>query len=59
MRKLSSGKGGAAAILAVLYFYTGELYPTEIRSTAVGLCSTVGHIAATLAPEVRRVIKDM
>ncbi len=39
-------------MFALIYLYTAELYPTEIRSTAVGLCSTFARIGGVAAPQV-------
>ena len=47
-----SGKFGAAAGFSVVYLYTAELYPTKIRSTAIGLCSTFARIGGIAAPQV-------
>lgn len=38
------GKFNAAACFAIVYVYTAELFPTVIRNTAVGTCSTIGKI---------------
>ena len=46
------GKFGATAAFAVVIVQTAELYPTAIRGTALGLCSTVARIAGFLAPQV-------
>ena len=35
--------------------YTAELYPTEIRGTALGLCSVLGRVGSILAPQVKAV----
>ena len=32
--------------------FTAELYPTPIRNTALGVCTTVGRLGAVLAPWV-------
>lgn len=34
----------------VLYVYTGELWPTNIRSTVMGICSMFGRTGSILAP---------
>ena len=46
------GKFGATASFAVVYLYTAELYPTQIRSTAIGMCSMMARIGGFAAPQV-------
>ncbi|XP_023325051.1 organic cation transporter protein [Eurytemora carolleeae] len=43
------GKFGAAASFAIVYVYTAELFPTVIRSQAVGTCSLVARIGGITA----------
>ena len=38
------GKFGATCAFSTVYLYTSELFPTSIRGTAVGLCSTIARI---------------
>ena len=47
-----SGKFGAAGSFALIYLYTAELYPTEIRGTAVGLCCMFARVGGFVAPQV-------
>ncbi|PSP84742.1 MFS transporter [Halobacteriales archaeon QS_1_68_17] len=35
---------------AVLYAYTAEIFPTEVRSSGLGFAGTVGKVAATAGP---------
>lgn len=46
------GKGCIAASFALVYFFTAEIYPTVLRSSGVGLCSTFARIGGFLAPFV-------
>ena len=43
------GKFGAAANFGIVYVYTAELFPTVIRNTAIGACSTVARIGGMMA----------
>ena len=42
------GKFGASAVFLSVYLYTSELYPTSIRATAVGFCSTIARVGGVL-----------
>ena len=44
------GKAGASACFAIVFVYTAEMFPTPIRNSAVGICSTVARIGALSAP---------
>jgi len=44
------GKMFATISFDVVFSYTSELFPTNSRSSAVGLCSTAGRIGSILAP---------
>merc|ERR1719348_2890651 len=37
-------KLGAAAAFNVTFMYTAQLYPTSIRNSAVGTCSTIARL---------------
>jgi len=48
------GKFGAAMSFAIVFVYTAEMFPTEIRSTAVGMSSLSGRIGGLLAPQIAK-----
>ena len=47
------GKFGATAVFTIVFVYTAELFPTEIRSTAVGSSSTCARVGGIVAPQVK------
>lgn len=38
------------ALGTVLYLYVAEVFPTEVRSTGVAICATMGRVALVLTP---------
>ncbi|KAL9868165.1 solute carrier family 22 member 13-like [Geothlypis trichas] len=44
------GKFTATAAFSTSYVYAAELFPTILRQTGVGLCSTMARVAGILAP---------
>jgi len=50
------GKFGATGSFAIVFVYTAELFPTDIRSTAVGASSTCARIGGLLAPQVAALV---
>ena len=46
------GRATAGAVFAILYIYTGELFPTVVRSGGVGLCGSLARIGSMVAPQV-------
>ena len=46
------GKFGATAGFGTTYLYTGELFPTRVRSLCVGVSSMVGRLGAILSPYI-------
>ncbi|CAD6992713.1 unnamed protein product [Ceratitis capitata] len=46
------GRFGISATYSIVNLYTAELYPTEIRSSALGTCSTWAHVGSISAPYV-------
>uniref|UniRef100_A0A8B9L531 Major facilitator superfamily (MFS) profile domain-containing protein n=2 Tax=Astyanax mexicanus TaxID=7994 RepID=A0A8B9L531_ASTMX len=45
-----AGKFGMAIGTALMFAYTGELYPTVLRNTAVGSCAMVSRVGSAVAP---------
>ena len=46
------GKVGVSGAFSMVTVYAAELFPTPIRGTAVGLCSTIGRIGSLAAPQL-------
>ena len=46
------GKFGASAGFSIVYQFTAELYPSEIRGTGMGMCSMFGRFGGIAAPQV-------
>lgn len=44
------GKFAVTIAFSVVYGYTVELYPTVLRTTALGSCSMMGKIGSIIAP---------
>lgn len=46
------GRLGASAAYGIIGLYTTELFPTEVRNSAIGVSSMFGHIGSMMAPFV-------
>ncbi|XP_061103265.1 solute carrier family 22 member 4-like [Conger conger] len=44
------GKFGVTLAFTIVYAYTPELYPTVLRNTAIGTCSTAARLGSIAAP---------
>lgn len=44
------GRLGVTCVYGIITLYTAELFPTEVRNSAVGLSSMCGHTGSMLAP---------
>ncbi|XP_078058915.1 solute carrier family 22 member 6-A-like [Mustelus asterias] len=47
------GKGCLATAFSCCYLYSGELYPTVVRQTGMGVVSTMARVGAMIAPIIR------
>ncbi|XP_063172679.1 solute carrier family 22 member 6-A-like [Candoia aspera] len=47
------GKGCLGASFNCIYLYTGELYPTVLRQTGMGLSNTMARLGGIVAPAVK------
>ena len=46
------GKFGCSAAFSIVFLYTAELFPTSMRNSAVGMCSTLARVGGIFAPTV-------
>ena len=44
-----AGRMMLASAFGIVYFYTSELFPTEVRSTVLGASSTIGRISGMVS----------
>ncbi|XP_064619913.1 organic cation transporter protein-like [Lineus longissimus] len=44
------GKFGISASFGEVFLYAGELFPTNVRNTSMGVCSVAARVAGMLAP---------
>merc|ERR1712112_20416 len=51
-------KMGAAMAFNVTFMYTAQLYPTTIRNSAVGTCSTIARLGGLMAPWVGKYLTN-
>lgn len=45
------GKFAITISFAVIYVYTAELFPTNVRHSLLGYCSMFGRVGSMLAPQ--------
>ncbi|XP_033127759.1 organic cation transporter protein-like, partial [Anneissia japonica] len=46
------GKFFITSAFSIVYIYTVELFPTDIRTFGLGFCSSVSRVAGVLAPQI-------
>lgn len=47
-----AGRFGISAVYAIVTLHTAEMFPTEIRNSALGTSSTMSHVGSIAAPYV-------
>ena len=52
-------KAMVTAAFNVTYIYTAQLFPTSIRATAVGACSTMARVGGALAPIIGKYLIEL
>ena len=50
------GKFGCTVAFAIVFLYTMEMYPTEVRTTGLGLCSMVSRLGGIAAPQAKNIV---
>ena len=48
------GRSIIAVAFSVVYVYAGELFPTDVRNSGLGVCSMSGRVGGMLAPQVMK-----
>lgn len=51
------GKLAITCSFQILYFFTSEIFPTNVRNSLLSLCSMVGRIGSMLAPQTTLLAK--
>jgi len=46
------GKLGATAAFVIVYIFAGELFPTNVRASGLGMCNIFARAGGILAPEI-------
>ena len=49
-----AGKMGVSCAFAVIWIYSAELFPTDVRGNALGLGSMVGRVGGVCAPFINK-----
>ena len=53
------GKLGASAAFSLVFIYTAEILPTEIRSLGIGTCSTTARLGGIIAPFIAELVRSI
>lgn len=52
------GKFSITISFVILYMYTAEMFPTEIRHSLFGICSMFGRIGSMVAPQTPLLVSN-
>jgi hypothetical protein len=52
------GKFAITISFTVVYVYTTEMFPTEIRHSLLGVCAMVGRIGSMIAPQTPLLVSN-
>jgi len=50
------GKFGMTMSFAIIYFWSAEIFPTNLRNSLMGLSSTVSRLGQILAPFIADIV---
>lgn len=53
------GKFGATISFTVVYVITSEMFPTNLRQSFMGMCSTFGRLGSMLAPQTPFLVRQL
>ena len=48
------GRACVSAAFALVYVFACEVFPTNVRSSGVGMCSMAGRVGAIIAPQIAK-----
>ena len=52
------GKFGISAAFGEIFIYTGELFPTVVRSVVMGICSFGARIGSSISPYMYQIVSS-
>lgn len=52
------GKLGSSAAFSLIYLYTAEMFPTEVRTKALGTCSMIARVGSFISPHIASLGSD-
>ena len=52
------GKLGISAAFGEIFIYTGELFPTVVRSVVMGICSFGARVGSNISPYMYQIVSS-